>query len=69
MTTRGLGPEEFEHVADMIDRVVQDPEDEATQEAVRSEVERLCENFPLYHADEEFLAESGEIPLEESTNV
>jgi glycine hydroxymethyltransferase len=48
MTTRGFGPDEFAHVAEMIDRVLQDPEDEDTQAAVEREVKALCDQHPLY---------------------
>lgn len=48
MTTRGLGTDEFEHIANLIDRVLQDPENEAVIEAVKHEVKDLCEQFPLY---------------------
>jgi len=48
MTTRGFGPDEFETVVTMIDRVLAsgDPDDAAT--AVRAEVRELCRRFPLY---------------------
>lgn len=48
MTTRGFGPEQFTQVAEMIDRVLQDPKDEDVQQTVKAEVEALCERFPLY---------------------
>lgn len=48
MTTRGLGADEFELIAELIDRILQDPEDESEIEAVRNEVTELCEQFPLY---------------------
>lgn len=48
MTTRGFGEEEFKEVARLIDRVVQNPEDESVHNAVTNEVKALCENFPLY---------------------
>ena len=48
MTTRGFGPDEFAHVAEMIDRVLQDPEDEDTQATVEREVKALCDQHPLY---------------------
>jgi glycine hydroxymethyltransferase len=50
MTTRGFGTEEFAHVAALIDRVLQDPENEDVQRAVEREVNALCEEFPLYDA-------------------
>ena len=48
MTTRGFGPEEFEQVVAWIDRVLADPSDEATQQAVKQGVKDLCNRFPLY---------------------
>jgi len=48
MTTRGFGPEEFTRVAELIDRVLQDPDNERVQDAVEREVRALCEEFPLY---------------------
>lgn len=48
MTTRGLKTDEFEHIARLIDRVLQDPEDDSVIEAVRHEVTDLCDQFPLY---------------------
>jgi glycine hydroxymethyltransferase len=48
MTTRGLGTDEFEHIAKLIDRVLQDPENETVIEAVKHEVTELCEQYPLY---------------------
>jgi glycine hydroxymethyltransferase len=48
MTTRGFGPDEFQAVARLIDRVLQSPEDEGVRRSVRAEVEDLCERFPLY---------------------
>ena len=48
MTTRGFGPDEFAHVAELIDRVLQDPDDEDTRAEVEREVQALCDQFPLY---------------------
>lgn len=48
MTTRGFGTDEFKYIAKLIDRVLQAPEDESEIEAVKHEVENLCEEFPLY---------------------
>ena len=47
-TTRGFGAEQFIQVAETIDHVLQDPEDEDVQQAVKTEVEDLCERFSLY---------------------
>jgi glycine hydroxymethyltransferase len=48
MTTRGFGPDEFQTVARLIDRVLQSPEDEGVRRSIRADVEDLCERFPLY---------------------
>lgn len=48
MTSRGFGEDEFNKVAELIDKVLQDPEDENVISETRSEVIELCEDFPLY---------------------
>lgn len=48
MTTRGFGKDEFEYVAELIDNVLQQPDDEAIQEKVKQQVKELCDRFPLY---------------------
>jgi len=48
MTTRGFGEDEFVRVVELIDRVLRKPEDEAVHEAVKQEVNALCDRFPLY---------------------
>ena len=48
MTTRGFGPDEFERVAALIDRVLSAPEDEDRRREARAAVDELCEAFPLY---------------------
>ena len=47
MTTRGLGPLEMEHIAELINRALTHP-DEPTLAAVRDDVNELTEAFPLY---------------------
>ncbi|MEX0721716.1 MAG: serine hydroxymethyltransferase [Balneolaceae bacterium] len=48
MTTRGLKEAEFEQIVVLIDRVLQNPENEETQQKVEQEVRDLCDRFPLY---------------------
>lgn len=48
MTTRGLGTDEFEHIAQLIDQVLQNPEDEDVIQDVKQQVVDLCDQFPLY---------------------
>jgi glycine hydroxymethyltransferase len=47
-TTRGFGVEEFETIAGWIDRVLRNPDDEASIAAVRAEVAALCAKHPIY---------------------
>jgi glycine hydroxymethyltransferase len=49
MATRGFGPDEFRTVAHLIDRVLSSRGAEA--EAVRREVQAMCDAFPLYALD------------------
>ncbi|MGY8781054.1 MAG: serine hydroxymethyltransferase [Fidelibacterota bacterium] len=48
ITTRGMGVDEMELVVELIDRVVNDIENEVTITQVKAEVKSLCEYFPLY---------------------
>jgi len=48
MTTRGFGTEEFKYVAELIDKVLQQPEKEEVINNVKQEVKELCDRFPLY---------------------
>ncbi len=48
MTTRGFGEEEFKRVATLINRVLQDPENETIIRKVNDEVNAMCDQFPLY---------------------
>ncbi len=50
VTTRGMGAAEMRLIAELIHRVLRDPEDEATRQAVRGEVTEMCKQFPLYQA-------------------
>ena len=50
VTTRGMGEAEMATIADLIDRVLQAPDDERTKETVRAEVRTLTDRFPLYAA-------------------
>jgi glycine hydroxymethyltransferase len=47
MTTRGMGVEEMESIADMMNRALTDP-DQANLARIRQEVLELTEAFPLY---------------------
>lgn len=48
MTTRGFGSDEFELVTELIDRVLQNPDNEDIKTQVKNEVQALCDRFPLY---------------------
>jgi glycine hydroxymethyltransferase len=48
LTTRGMGTDEMERVADCIARVVDAPDDEGVREDVAAEVDALTDAFPLY---------------------
>ncbi|MEX0779925.1 MAG: serine hydroxymethyltransferase [Balneolales bacterium] len=48
MSTRGMGPDEFVRIVDLIDRVLQNPTNEEIHWQVAGEVKSLCEAFPLY---------------------
>jgi glycine hydroxymethyltransferase len=48
LTTRGMGTAELKHVGELITRVLSNTEDEGVKSEVADEVEKLCEEFPLY---------------------
>ncbi len=48
LTTRGMGTEQMGQIADIIDRAVQNRENEDVLNALRGEAEELCREFPLY---------------------
>jgi glycine hydroxymethyltransferase len=48
LTTRGMGEAEMHRIGEWMARVLSSPEDEALIRRTRSEVEELCESFPLY---------------------
>ena len=48
ITTRGMKVKDMETVANLIDRVLMNPEDESNLSAVKSEVNTLMTTFPLY---------------------
>lgn len=50
MTTRGLNESDFANIAEMMDRVISAPEDDAVIQQVRNEVHELCRQYPLYDA-------------------
>lgn len=48
LTTRGMGVQEMQQIAQWISQVLKTPEDSKTISRVRSEVEKMCSQFPLY---------------------
>lgn len=48
ITTRGMREAEMDQIAELIARVLANPDDERAIGMVRDEVERLCRKFPLY---------------------
>lgn len=48
VTTRGLKEPQMATIAELIDRVLMNPEDEANLAAVKSEVNSMMKNYPLY---------------------
>jgi len=48
LTTRGMGPEQMETIADIMDRAVAAKQDEDALDRLRQESEDLCRSFPLY---------------------
>ncbi len=48
LTTRGMNEDVMRRIARLIDRVVRNINDESTVASVRSEVQEICSEFPLY---------------------
>jgi len=48
LTTRGMKEEEMKYIGGLISDVLKDPDNEELKRKVKSEVEELCESFPLY---------------------
>lgn len=48
LTTRGFREAQFVRVAELIDTVLQDPENEHTLTSVKANVKALCTEYPLY---------------------
>ena len=50
VTTRGMGGAEMDQIGELFSRVLAAPDDDRVATAVRTEVEVLCQKFPLYPA-------------------
>jgi glycine hydroxymethyltransferase len=48
VTTRGMGPEEMDMIADLICRVLSAPDDRRVRKYVRDQTLDLCDTFPIY---------------------
>jgi len=48
MTTRGLGPDEFREIEDLMDRVITNPSDETVLQHVKGAIHEMTARFPLY---------------------
>jgi len=48
LTTRGMKEGEMKEIASLIVKVIDNPADEEIRKKTRSEVEKLCEQFPIY---------------------
>jgi glycine hydroxymethyltransferase len=48
VTTRGMTPETMVEIANLIDKVLSDPESEANLADVKQQVNKICEKFPFY---------------------
>ena len=48
ITTRGLKEDKMDYIAELIDRVLCDPENEENIAAVRKDVNALMNNYPLF---------------------
>ncbi len=48
LTTRGMGEKEMQTIATWIAEVLTDPENSMRLQNIKTEVQKLCKNFPLY---------------------
>ena len=48
VSSRGMGPSEMTLIAELIDRVIGNPDDTTMHKTVRSEIRSLCGKFPTY---------------------
>jgi glycine hydroxymethyltransferase len=48
VTTRGMKPETMKEIADLIDQVLSDHENESNLAAVKEKVNNICSKFPFY---------------------
>ena len=53
LTTRGMGSIEMKKIANWIEQIISNPEDEKLITFVRENVKNLCDEFPLYETNNE----------------
>ena len=49
MTTRGIGIDEMKTIAQLMDKIIQNIDNETAINSVKSNVDELCRLFPLYN--------------------
>lgn len=47
-TTRGMGLDDMQLIVEMMDRIIQDPDNDGLTEKTKAQVKDLCESFPMY---------------------
>jgi glycine hydroxymethyltransferase len=50
VSTRGMREAEMREIVSLIDRVLQQRQDQSTLETVRTQAKALCDRFPIFHA-------------------
>jgi glycine hydroxymethyltransferase len=50
VSTRGMREPEMREIVSLIDRVLQQRQDQSTLETVRTQAKALCDRFPIFHA-------------------
>jgi len=53
LTTRGMGLNEMKKIADWIEQIINNPENDKLIISIRQDVKNLCDKFPLYEAENE----------------
>ncbi|WP_417601533.1 serine hydroxymethyltransferase [Owenweeksia hongkongensis] len=53
VTSRGLVEDDMDKIADLLDRVISNPDDEAVLAEVKSEINSWMESYPLFNAEAE----------------
>ena len=48
ITTRGMGKEEVKQISYWIDKAIKNYDDDSTLSNIKTDVNHLCSNFPIY---------------------